>query len=70
MKKSMRQIMIMCLMVLIAGVIASFGKERDYKLLNMETYMEMESIRSPNISPDGKHILFTRGWVDKMNDEP
>ena len=46
----------------------TFGWGKDYKLLEKETYMEMESIRSPNISPDGKHILFTRGWVDKMND--
>ena len=46
----------------------SFGSEKDYKLLGEETYMEMESVGSPNISPDGKLILFTRGWVDKMND--
>jgi len=30
--------------------------------------MEMESIRSPMISPDGTQILFSRSWVDKMND--
>ena len=37
-------------------------------LLDMDTYMEMESVGSPRISPDGRHILFTRGSVDKMND--
>lgn len=41
---------------------------QDIKLLDMETFMEMESVGSPNISPDGSLILFTRGWVDKMND--
>lgn len=41
---------------------------QDVKLLDMETYMEMESVGSPNISPDGSLILFTRGWVDKMED--
>ena len=46
----------------------SLGTENDYKLLNEETYMEMETVGSPNISPDGKQIIFTRGWVDKMND--
>jgi len=45
-----------------------FAQEKDYKLLTKETNMEMESIGSPNISPDGKLILFTRGWVDKIND--
>jgi dipeptidyl aminopeptidase/acylaminoacyl peptidase len=46
----------------------SLGAEKSYKLLDKETYMEMETVGSPNISPDGKLILFTRGWVDKMND--
>ena len=47
---------------------SSLGAEKDYMLLDEETYMEMESVGSPNISPDGKQIIFTRGWVDKMND--
>ena len=38
------------------------------KLLSKENFMEMESIGSPQISPDGKQILFTRSWTDKMND--
>ena len=46
----------------------SIGAEKYYKLLNEETYMEMETVGSPNISPDGRLIIFTRGWVDKMND--
>ena len=37
-------------------------------LLDMDTYMEMESVGSPRISPAGGYILFTRGSVDKMND--
>ncbi len=45
-----------------------FGGQKDYKLLDKETYMEMESVRSPNISPDGKLIIFTRSWVDKIQD--
>jgi dipeptidyl aminopeptidase/acylaminoacyl peptidase len=42
--------------------------ESAYKLLSTETYMEMESVGSPAISPDGKNIIFTRVWVDKIND--
>jgi hypothetical protein len=42
--------------------------EKPYKLLSTETYMEMESVGSPAISPDGKNIIFTRAWIDKLND--
>jgi len=47
--------------------LASLGLAKDGKL-TMETYMEMESIRGPQISPDGKHIIFSRGFIDKVND--
>jgi len=36
--------------------------------LSKETYLEMESISNPAISPDGKQILFSRGGVDKKRD--
>lgn len=42
--------------------------EKPYKLLETETFFEMESVGNPAISPDGKQIIFTRTWVDKMND--
>jgi dipeptidyl aminopeptidase/acylaminoacyl peptidase len=40
------------------------------KLLGIETFMEMEAVGSPAISPDGKNVIFTRTWVDKPNDRP
>ncbi len=39
------------------------------KFLTKETFMDMESVGSPAISPDGSSILFTRTWVDAMKDE-
>ena len=68
MKKIITELTAMILLLLIVGLGTTFGGEKNYKLLDKETYMEMESIGNPNISSDGKHILFTRGWVDKMND--
>ncbi|MBN1271147.1 MAG: S9 family peptidase [Candidatus Aminicenantes bacterium] len=47
---------------------AGLNAEKKTHLLTKETFMEMESIRSPQISPDGKQILFSRQWVDKTND--
>ena len=65
-KKSLLAVCISLIFSMSLGL--SLGTEKDYKLLDEETYMEMETVGSPNISPDGKQIIFTRGWVDKMND--
>ncbi len=37
--------------------------------LALETFLEMESVSDPQLSPDGSQIIYTRGWVDKMNDK-
>ncbi|HZX11250.1 MAG TPA: DPP IV N-terminal domain-containing protein, partial [Acidobacteriota bacterium] len=42
--------------------------DQEAKLLDKETFMYMESISSPMISPDGKHIIFVRQWVDEKKD--
>ena len=36
--------------------------------LTLEMYLDFESVSNPQISPDGARIVYTRGWVDKMND--
>ena len=64
--KTMSSIVLICALSMCTPFAAGYAG--DSKKLTMETYMEMESVGSPNISPDGKHILFTRRWVDKMND--
>jgi len=38
------------------------------RTISLETYLDLESASSPQISPDGRQILFTRGGVDKVND--
>ena len=50
---------------LLAGLWVHAG---DNKLLNHGTFMEMESVGSPSISPQGDQILFTRRWVNKTTD--
>ena len=39
------------------------------KKLSLETYLEFEQVADPQISPDGKQIIYTRRWVDKVNDK-
>jgi dipeptidyl aminopeptidase/acylaminoacyl peptidase len=36
--------------------------------LTLETFLEMETVADPRLSPDGSQIIYTRGWIDKMND--
>jgi len=38
-------------------------------LLDSSTFMDMESISNPAISPNGQQIVFTRTWVDKVKDQ-
>lgn len=67
MKKMFRAILVSSIF-LIATLVSSGQEKKPYKLLDTETFMEMESAGNPSISPDGKNILFTRTWVDKQND--
>ena len=36
--------------------------------LTLETFLDMETVSDPQVSPDGSQIIYTRGWIDKMND--
>jgi len=38
------------------------------RTISLEMYLDLESASNPQISPDGTQIVYTRGWVDKMND--
>ena len=37
--------------------------------LTLDMYLEMETVSDPQLSPDGSQIIYTRGWIDKMNDK-
>ena len=47
---------------------AAFAADQKTKVLDKETYFQMESITNPSISPDGTQIVFSRGWADVMKD--
>jgi dipeptidyl aminopeptidase/acylaminoacyl peptidase len=36
--------------------------------LSLDHYLDMESVSNPQISPDGATVVYTRGWIDKVND--
>ena len=68
MRKITAQSIVISLLFFSVGLGTTFGGEKNFRLLDKKTHMEMESIRSANISSDGKYIIFTRGWIDKKND--
>jgi dipeptidyl aminopeptidase/acylaminoacyl peptidase len=37
--------------------------------LNLDLYWEYETVSDPQLSPDGSQIIYTRGWIDKVNDK-
>ena len=36
--------------------------------LRLVTYLDWEWVANPQLSPDGSQIIYTRSWVDKIND--
>jgi dipeptidyl aminopeptidase/acylaminoacyl peptidase len=58
-------IMVLALLVTIAARPAA----QSSRLLDKDTFFEMESVSNPAISPDGRHIVFAREWVDKVKDQ-
>ena len=66
----MRSISRLTLATVLAGgavYAADIPKEPSRKI-SVGMYIDMVNISDPQISPDGKQIIFTRRWVDKMND--
>ena len=37
--------------------------------LTLSDYLEWEDVQDPRLSPDGRHIIYTRRWIDKLNDK-
>ncbi len=56
----------LCLVLSLSLVAFAQTKPR---LLDKDTFMDMESVGNPAIAPDGKQIIFTRTWVDKAKDQ-
>lgn len=59
------QLILLALMLLPAALSAQNEPDGTLKLA---TYLDWETVSNPQISPDGSEIIFTKGWVDKIND--
>lgn len=52
---------------LVAGVAQDDGAEDSR--LQIADYLELERVADPQISPDGSTIIYTRRWVNKLEDQ-
>jgi dipeptidyl aminopeptidase/acylaminoacyl peptidase len=44
------------------------AQDNGLQQLTLDRYLNMESVSNPQISPDGAQIIYTRGWIDRVND--
>ncbi|MEM6704462.1 MAG: S9 family peptidase [Acidobacteriota bacterium] len=56
------------LLCLVLGASAAFAADEGTKTLQLSTYLDTERVGSPQLSPDGKRIVYTRRHVDPVND--
>jgi dipeptidyl aminopeptidase/acylaminoacyl peptidase len=55
-----------CVLLILSA--SALQAQRPADKLTLNDYLEMESVQSPQFSPDGRQIVFGRRWVDKLND--
>lgn len=49
-------------------LIIVIGQDVQLRSVSMEDYLNYETVSNARLSPDGKQILFSRTWIDKIND--
>ena len=54
-------------LLLVALPLATSAQE-DPGTLTLDMYLDLERVSGPQISPDGTRIVYSRSWVDKVND--
>jgi len=64
----MRRILVALALASLPAVIAAQNTVANDRL-NLDLYWEYETVSDPQVSPDGAQIIYTRGWIDKINDK-
>jgi dipeptidyl aminopeptidase/acylaminoacyl peptidase len=64
----MRTLMAMVLVGVSAAGVGQAQETPSDTLLTVGHYLDLEAVSDPQISPDGSQIVYTRRWVDKLND--
>jgi dipeptidyl aminopeptidase/acylaminoacyl peptidase len=60
----------LCALVLAAvAAIPVRAQNHAQSKLSIEQYLDWSDVQTPQLSPDGTQIIYTRRWIDKMNDK-
>ncbi len=54
--------------LLVATTTFAAAQASPIRTISLEMYLDLETVSNPQIAPDGQRIVYTRGWIDKMND--
>ncbi|HKW48854.1 MAG TPA: S9 family peptidase, partial [Gemmatimonadaceae bacterium] len=64
----MRSLSLALLPLLVAATIARAQEKHSDTLLTVDHYLDFEQVGDPQISPDGKQIVYARRYVNKIDD--
>ena len=61
---------VLCAFALAAVVLAPQARAQAQKeRLNVDLFLDWEMVAAPQVSPDGRQVVYTRRWTDKVNDK-
>ena len=68
----MRHPLMIGIALLVSGLLAAPARAQETAsdtLLTVDHYLDWEQVADPQISPDGAQIVYTRRWVNKLEDK-
>ena len=68
MSRSATKVTLATLLATLLAAPALAQEKRADTLLTVEKYLDFEQVAEPRVSPDGSQIIYTRRWVNKLED--
>ena len=65
----MRRVALMLCAGLLTPLVVRAQETASDTLLTVNHYLDWEQVSDPQISPDGSQIVYTRRWVNKIDDK-
>ena len=59
----------LCIAAVLAAPLYGVAAQQPVRKIALADYLDWEDVQSPQLSPDGRQVIYTRRWVDKLNDK-